>query len=102
MKTTGSIFLITVLLLALAAATGAQPMEKRHQLEVRFGMWNQTTDDRALVEGIPGALYRRLVSGDRCKHHCKHPAGLERDRLYYPGDVWYEILFSPVIIRVLD
>jgi len=51
MKTTGSIFLITVLLLALAAATGAQPMEKRHQLEVRFGMWNQTTDDRTEIAG---------------------------------------------------
>ncbi len=44
-----ALFIIT----ALGATTGAQTLERRHQIELRIGMWNQTTDVRSTV-GIDG------------------------------------------------
>ncbi|MCP4685337.1 MAG: porin family protein, partial [bacterium] len=41
-----TIAVLTCLLLALAVSSSAISLEKRHQLELRLGMWNQTTDVR--------------------------------------------------------
>ena len=51
MKTIGTIFLIALILITLTSTAGAQPMEKRHQLELRIGMWNQTAEVRTETYG---------------------------------------------------
>ncbi len=48
-----TIALTACLLLALAVSSSAISLEKRHQLELRLGMWNQTTDVRTET-GIGG------------------------------------------------
>lgn len=45
-----SILTTCALLLPLTAATGDISMAKRHQLCLRVGMWNQTTDSRIVTE----------------------------------------------------
>lgn len=48
-----SILVICILVLPLSAVAGDISMEKRHQLSLRIGMWNQTTDSRTEI-GIDG------------------------------------------------
>lgn len=42
-------------LMMLASSTQAQSLNKRHQLEIRMGMWNQVTDTRTEVNTDPFA-----------------------------------------------
>lgn len=41
--------LLACLILVLTSAAHAQPLAKRHQLELKIGFWNQTTDVRTTV-----------------------------------------------------
>jgi hypothetical protein len=46
-----SIAILTCVILMLAVTANAVPLEKRHQLSFRMGMWNQVTDARTETIG---------------------------------------------------
>ncbi len=56
------IFITTCIILTLALASGAGPLEKRHGFGLRLGMWNQVTDTRTEV-GIGGIRTSTEASG---------------------------------------
>ena len=43
---TKAVITLTCVVLALAVNAGAMSLEKRHQLGLRLGMWNQITNAR--------------------------------------------------------
>jgi hypothetical protein len=51
-----------ILLVATAVATGAQSLEKRHQIELRLGAWTQVTDTRTEV-GAAGVATSVAATG---------------------------------------
>ncbi|MFZ5980750.1 MAG: outer membrane beta-barrel protein [Candidatus Zixiibacteriota bacterium] len=89
MKITGSIKIAMILLFVLAAAAGAQSLEKRHQLEIRFGMWNQTTDARSEVDGsvTVTAENNGLTGGIAYGHWLKEYLGLYIGVSFLSADV---------------
>ncbi len=51
MRTTKLIVIVALAVLVLSATSGAGPLENRHQLELRMGMWNQSTGERTVESG---------------------------------------------------
>ena len=89
MKKTGTVILIALISLILASAAGAQSLEKRHQLELRFGMWNQTNDTRTEIDGSVTVSVENngLTGGIAYGHWLKEYLGLYIGVSFLAADV---------------